>query len=386
MELRKGFKHTEVGLIPEDWNAKRLSLVCTMKSGKGITNASIQKGEKYPCYGGNGLRGYTYSFTHEGSYPLIGRQGALCGNILGVKGRFFASEHAIVVTPSKETESNWLTYVLRCMNLNQYSESSAQPGLSVSKLLPLVIPVPPTKTEQTAIAIALNDVDAWIQSLSHLIAKKRQIKQGAMQTLLNPYDNGCLKKEWVVKELCEVADLATGNTPPTNDKSNYGGKFLFVSPADLGKGKWIADSEKKLSMKGFSMARKFPAHSILFTCIGSTIGKAGMALKELSSNQQINAVLPNSSFSSEYLYYFLVLIAPIIQASASEQAVPIINKTQFGETKIYIPTNKAEQTRIAKILSDMDNEITALGTKLAKAQQIKQGMMQNLLTGRIRLI
>ena len=136
-----------------------------MKSGVSITSDNIDGFSKYPCYGGNGLRGYTTRFTHEGSYALIGRQGALCGNVLGVKGQFFASEHAIVVTPSSGTEVKWLTYILGQMHLNKYSESSAQPGLSVAKILILITATPPTKTEQEAIASALSDVDALIESL-----------------------------------------------------------------------------------------------------------------------------------------------------------------------------------------------------------------------------
>ncbi|MGB2775040.1 MAG: restriction endonuclease subunit S, partial [Anaerolineae bacterium] len=164
-ELKPGYKQTEVGVIPEDWTVEGLDAVCSMKSGEGITSAGIDQFSEYPCYGGNGLRGFTTRFTHDGCYSLIGRQGALCGNVLGVKGRFFASEHAIVVTASARTDIHWLTFVMGEMRLNQYSESSAQPGLSVSKLLNLVVPVPPTLAEQRAIAEALSDADALIESL-----------------------------------------------------------------------------------------------------------------------------------------------------------------------------------------------------------------------------
>jgi type I restriction enzyme S subunit len=91
-----------------EWEVKTLSDICTMKSGKGITSANIDGFSKYPCYGGNGLRGFTTRFTHEGSYALIGRQGALCGNVLGVEGTFFASEHAIVVTALPQTIQSFI--------------------------------------------------------------------------------------------------------------------------------------------------------------------------------------------------------------------------------------------------------------------------------------
>ena len=183
-EKKTIYKQTEIGIIPEDWQVMMLAKVCRMKSGESITGENIDQFSEYPCYGGNGLRGFTNRFTHDGKYALIGRQGALCGNVLGVSGKFFASEHAIVVTALEQTDIQWLTYVLEDMRLNQYSESSAQPGLSVSKILSLVLALPPAKAEQTAIAEILSDMDAEITTLEDKLAKARQVKQGMMSVLL----------------------------------------------------------------------------------------------------------------------------------------------------------------------------------------------------------
>ena len=167
-----------------EWKRQSLLTLCSMKSGEGITSASIDQFSKYPCYGGNGRRGYTTSFTHDGRYALIGRQGALCGNVFGVEGQFFASEHAVVVTAFPDTDIRWLTCMLGRMNLNQYSESSAQPGLSVSKILKLEITAPPTKAEQTAIAEVLSDMDAELSKLEERREKTNDLKQAMMQELL----------------------------------------------------------------------------------------------------------------------------------------------------------------------------------------------------------
>jgi type I restriction enzyme, S subunit len=179
-----GHKHTELGVIPEDWDVTKLTKICSMKSGETITSARIDSFSEYPCYGGNGLRGFTARYTHKGRFALVGRQGALCGNVLGAEGQFFASEHAIVVTASTQTGIGWLTIALREMRLNQYSESSAQPGLSVSKLLQLSVVCPSTKDEQEAIADVLANMDAELAALTTKLAKARQIKQGMMQELL----------------------------------------------------------------------------------------------------------------------------------------------------------------------------------------------------------
>jgi type I restriction enzyme, S subunit len=195
---------------------------------------------------------------------------------------------------------------------------------------------------------------------------------------------GVIPEDWEMKRLGDIANVVTGSTPPTKVTENYGEEFLFVSPADLGKHKYVVKTEKRLSQKGFSISRRFPKGSILFTCIGSTIGKCGIAGEELTSNQQINAVYPSSDFSNEYLYYALELLSPQIKAKASEQAVPIINKTQFSATSVPLPP-LPEQRAIADVLSDVDALIAALERLIAKKRAIKQGAMQQLLTGQTRL-
>lgn len=132
-----------IGEIPEHWEVLKLKYVVTLKSGKNITSDLITDDGEYPVYGGNGLRGYTSNFTHSGDYVLIGRQGALCGNISYAKGRFWASEHAVVVESLHHMEIFWIGELLRSMNLNQYSISAAQPGLAVERIKNLYIPVPP---------------------------------------------------------------------------------------------------------------------------------------------------------------------------------------------------------------------------------------------------
>lgn len=184
--------------------------------------------------------------------------------------------------------------------------------------------------------------------------------------------------------LGELATIATGNTPPTGDASNYGDEFLFVGPVDMGDAKFISKTEKQLSKKGFAMSRRFPRGSILFVSIGSTIGKCGIAPVELASNQQINAVFPSPSFSVDYLYYAVCAAAPRIRAQAGEQAVPIVNKSQFSGTEVAIPP-LPEQRAIANALSDVDELIATLDRLIAKKRDLKQGAMQQLLTGKTRL-
>ena len=136
------YKQSELGWVPKEWEVVRIDELASMKSGEGITSKSIFDFAQYPVYGGNGLRGFTTMYTHDGNYILIGRQGALCGNVNRVRCKFYASEHAVVVSVFNQISLGWLSQLLDEMNLNQYSEASAQPGLAVSKILSLMVKKP----------------------------------------------------------------------------------------------------------------------------------------------------------------------------------------------------------------------------------------------------
>ncbi|MCI5143819.1 MAG: restriction endonuclease subunit S [Candidatus Electrothrix sp. ATG1] len=179
-ELR--FKDEQGNEFP-GWEEKRLAeLVSTMKSGIGITSSNIFNAGTYPVYGGNGLRGYTEEYTHEGEYLLIGRQGALCGNINRVSGQVFISEHAIATQGNKYSDTDWLVHKLQFMNLNRLSESSAQPGLSVKKLKRLKIKSP-LKPEQRKIAAFLSSIDKKITLISTELNHAQSFKKSLLQQM-----------------------------------------------------------------------------------------------------------------------------------------------------------------------------------------------------------
>jgi type I restriction enzyme S subunit len=190
--------------------------------------------------------------------------------------------------------------------------------------------------------------------------------------------------KWPSVRLDAVGNIVTGSTPPTADRSYYGHEVMFVSPADLGATKYIRRSAKMLSAKGFARCRRIPSGSTLFVCIGSTIGKIGLAGEDLATNQQINSIVPNGRVDSEFLYYAAATLSSQVQNQAGEQAVPIVSKSRFAEFEIPLPA-LAEQRKIATALRDADDLVASLERLIIKKQAIKQGMMQELLTGRTRL-
>lgn len=178
-----------LGDIPEHWEVKRLKYVANMKSGDGITSDQIKEFGDYPVYGGNGLRGHFDSFTHEGNYVLIGRQGALCGNINYAIGKFWASEHAIVCTLIKHCETRWFGELLRVMNLNQYSVSAAQPGLSIDNIKILQIPVPPI-SEQTDIVAHIETEFSRLNTIIYKFKKQIELFKEYRTTLISEVVTG----------------------------------------------------------------------------------------------------------------------------------------------------------------------------------------------------
>ena len=152
-----------LGDVPAHWEVRRLKTMCRMKSGDFIATESIGPAGKYAVYGGNGLRGYTTNYNHDGKFALVGRQGALCGNVHIASGRFWATEHAVVATLQPGHDVSWFGAVLEAMNLNQYSIAAAQPGLAVERIMNLHIPVPNLR-DQELIADSLNATLGGISS------------------------------------------------------------------------------------------------------------------------------------------------------------------------------------------------------------------------------
>ena len=168
------------------WEAVTLKYICKMQAGKFVTASEIcdkQQADMYFCFGGNGLRGFTRTYTNEGVYPLIGRQGALCGNVTLATGKFHATEHAVVATPINNVNVSWLYYQLVNLNLNQYATGQAQPGLSVDVLEKVAVIVPKSPEEQQKIAACLSSLDDLINAQSQKIEALKQHKKGLMQQL-----------------------------------------------------------------------------------------------------------------------------------------------------------------------------------------------------------
>lgn len=188
----------------------------------------------------------------------------------------------------------------------------------------------------------------------------------------NDFDDNIIKIS--IKEL---GNVITGTTPSTTDRSNYGDEYLWASPVDMGDFKYINNTKTKLSEKGFNKTRCVPKDSILITCIGSTIGKTGMASKEMSTNQQINTLIPNKIYNSDYLYYCINFNFPRFLNKISFQAVPIISKSEFEKLEVSITKNIYEQEKIGKLLSLLDKKIELQSKKIEDLKLFTKNTISN---------
>lgn len=400
-----GYNLTEMGIIPSDWKIEQLGNLCTLKSGLSITSKDIDDSSFYRCFGGNGLRGYTKKYTHDGNFALIGRQGALCGNIQYVSGQFFASEHALVASPTKGVDPKWLSIYLETMNLNQYSESSAQPGLSAEKLRILKL-ITPNLNEQTAIANVLSDTDALITELEKLIAKKQAIKTATMQQLLTgrtrlpqfakhpdgvlkgnkPSELGLIPEDWICLTLGEIGQCIIGLTYSPRDVSDTGTLVLRSSNVQNNKLAYQDNVFVNMDLPERVIVRKGDILICVRNGSRKLIGKCALIdhTAEGCAFGAFMAIYRTKAHDFIFYQFQSNLIHNQIDETMGATINQITNKDLSGFI-ISMPSCDQEQTAIATILLDMDAELEALEQKLAKVRDIKQGMMQQLLTGRIRL-
>ena len=205
-----------------EWEYFSINDVCSeFKSGKNIKADLISSNGNFPVYGGNGLRGYTSSYNHDGLYVLIGRQGALCGNVRSVFGKIYITEHAIAVAGNEKSDTNFLHYLFLKMNLGQYSDQSAQPGLAVNKLLKLKVLLP-SISEQIKIAKLLSLLDERIAVQSRLIEDLKKFKCAIVENVLNNRHSRMIR-------LGDIGSYIRGLTYSSNDVVEQNGTFIMRS-------------------------------------------------------------------------------------------------------------------------------------------------------------
>ncbi|WP_294278970.1 restriction endonuclease subunit S [uncultured Chryseobacterium sp.] len=405
-------KQTEIGLLPEDWNVVNLNEVSKISSSKRIFESDyVPYG--IPFYRGKEIsllmqnktidepfyisEAKYFSLANKYGYPkygdlLITAVGTL-GNIycIGNDEKFYFKDGNLIWINNVIQNSKFLKIALD-YNKQQILDNaigSSQKALTINSLSITKIPLPPL-SEQKAIAEALSDADAWIESLEQLIAKKRLIKQGAMQELLTP------KEDWEVKNIKEITNNIIdyrGVTPKKLGMEWGNGNIVALSAGNVKKGYIDFNSEcyfgSEELYKRWMRNGNPKKNDIVFT-LEAPLGNVALLPnndKYILSQRTILLQL-SEKFNPNFIFQILLSnkFQNYILESATGSTAQGIKRQVFEKLLVTVPKSLTEQTRIATILSDMDAELEALEGQLRKARKVKQGMMQGLLTGRVRLV
>ena len=384
-----------IGEVPEDWGITKLKYICRMQSGNNLTSLEISSendgGKIFPVYGGNGQRGYYSDFTNEGNYCLVGRQGALAGNVHFVSGKFWATDHAIVVYEHTHTYSKYLCYLLKAMNLNQYAfETSAQPGLSVEKILQLEMIHCP-KGEQTQIADFLDKKVAQLDEVKSLLEEQIKTLEDYRRSLIYETVTKGLDKtvplkdsgvDWIgqIPEGWEVKKHKYIMSKTKTSCSHYSGqKILSLTrqgvisrDVESGKGKMPA------SFDGYQFLTRGDLLLCLFD-IDVTPRCVGVVESDGLTSPAYSRFKVSEDSSAYYYYYlFLSMDDDKVLLHLAKNLRNSLTEDDFGDIETIVPSYE-EQVIIANYL----NKKTLLIDKLIK---LKKEQIENINKQRQTLI
>ena len=390
-------------VIPDHWEEKRIKDIAFLQSGNSITAMDIAEEGKYPVYGGNGLRGYTNNYTNDGDYVLIGRQGALCGNINYAYGKFYATEHAVVVYTKNEEITYWLGETLKAANLNRLSMTAAQPGLAVSTLNIQFIPYPPRK-ERIRIANYLAEKCTEIDTQVSLLTSKRdaylRLKKSIINHVvthgLNPNvkmkDSGIerigeVPEHWEVKRMKDICDyISRGSTPDYVDEDYQ----KVMNQGTFSKG-WIDESNIRYTKVGKSGAHIKKGDLLMASTGGGVLGK-NLYFDSIDENYYADShvtIMRNSKGinSMKFLFYHFSLRFDEINATMTKGSTnqTELQRYELLSHKVAIPP-LPEQHAIATYLDDkcakIDTILSNLNKQISCYGDLKRSLIDEVITGK----
>jgi len=434
ISIPKGYKQTEVGVIPVEWEVKTLGQLISLAQ-YGSSAKSSSSG-KVPVLRMGNLQGGTIDWDslvytnneQEIAHYELNRDDLLFNrtntiDLVGKTSIFKAERQAIyagylirVVVHKGLVCPDFVNYFMNTPTAKRYSQmvlsvAVGQANINAEKLKTYPIPLPPL-AEQKAIAQVLSDTDALIASLDKLISKKKAIKQGTMQELLTgrrrigkecktqsekckvgadgipegykQTEVGVIPEEWEVNNIGSFCRTYSGGTPPTSVDEYYGGEIPWITSSDLNQS-IILDVSGRITKLGLSnsSAKMVNSETLLLALYGATAGVSAITKITAAINQAVLAILPQSGLT-HYLYYFLQLRKDFIIDTYTQGGQPNLSADIVKSILIPLPP-LAEQKAISQVLSDMDSEIAELEARRDKSKALKQGLMQVLLTGKVRL-
>lgn len=418
-KVKEGYKMTEIGEIPSEWQVRKLGEITIGKGEYGIGASATEYIEGKPRYlritdiGDscrllfNEIKGlddadYEKYILKEGDIVF-----ARTGNTTG-KGYVYNKEHGELVyagflikysIDNNIAKHNFIKYVIQSKRywdwVNIMSTRSGQPGINSNEYSSFIVQLPPLK-EQEKIASILSSVDEQIDNVDALIEKNKKLKKGLMQTLLTKgightkfkkTEIGEIPEAWEVKKIIDIANTTSGGTPSRAKKEYYeNGIYPWVKTGEL-YNKYISKTEEYITEDALkkSSAKLVPEGAVIIAMYGATIGKLSIAKRSVTTNQAYCSIICNNNICyNEYLYYRLNFEKENIINLGAGGAQPNISQDIIKNYKLAIPT-RGEQQRIVLILSELDKKIDEYENKKQKLEALKKGLMQQLLSGKIRV-
>ncbi|WP_368644663.1 restriction endonuclease subunit S [Alkalibacterium putridalgicola] len=374
----------------KEWEKRRLGdLTENFKSGMNIKAEYIYKTGDFPVYGGNDVRGYTDTYNHDGEFALIGRQGALSGNMNYSVGKAYFTEHAIAVKANKENETKYLYYLMSKLRLERWVTQSAQPGLAVGTLKEIKSLVP-NKDEQKKISKFLTKLDDTIELHQHALNLLKQRKKAFFQKMFPTEDEDVpsvrfkgYNEKWTSTTLGSIGKTFTGLSGKT--KKDFGhGEAEFITYKNIFNNA-IADTEGTENVEIDAKQNEVHFGDALFTTSSETPEEVGMSSVWLDSrkNVYLNSFCfgfrPHSEIDQLFLAFFLR--SPLVRRKIAILAQGIsrynISKKKVMKLEVKIPSLK-EQQKIGNFFKELDNSITLQEEKIESLKQMKKAFLQKM--------
>jgi type I restriction enzyme S subunit len=410
VELRPDYKQTEVGAIPDDWEVSHLRAHLLQDATYGVVKAGTFQRVGVPMLRGGDItngaisddqplitleknREYSRTILQERDVVIAlvgypGESAVVPSRLSGAN----ISRAVGLLRPARTLLPEFLVCYLNSPSGRKEflrpSAGSAQIVVNLRALNRLSLPLP-SLPEQRAIAEVLSDLDALLDGLDRLITKKRDLKQATMQQLLIGQTRlPGFEGDWKPMRLDELAEIVSGGTPRTTEPAYWNGGIRWCTPTDItgSAGKYLGETERTISHLGLSScgARLLPTGALLL-CSRATIGELKIATEPVCTNQGFKSLVCLPGVSNEFLYYKLLTMKQQMVERAFGSTFLEISKANIAALEISTPP-LPEQAAIATVLSDMDAELSALESRRNKTRALKQAMMQELITGRTRLL
>ena len=323
---------------------------------------------------------------------LVGEDGAKWGSgentAFAIAGKCWVNNHAHVLRPIRHAIlDNWLIHFLNHSDLSEFVSGLTVPKLNQGSLREIPIPLPPLPEQRRIVGIldeAFEGIATAKANAEKNLQNARAIFESHLQSVFTQRG-----ERWVEKRLEQIGTTQTGSTPKTSERDNYGDFIPFVKPADFNTDGSLDYENDGLTEKGLSEARRLAAESVLMVCIGATIGKCGYCDRDITTNQQVNALTPFDGISHKFVYYQMLTrnFQRRVLLSSAQATLPIINKSKWSALTVALPPKLEEQKRIAAKFEDLSEETQRLASlyerKLAALEALRKSLLHQAFSGRL---